>query len=71
MTKKQMYTPVSYRTIPWNHNGEDYYCELSFNCAGFNIQTNIFDKNHNRIVGKQADILEYELAIDLANKSCA
>jgi len=70
MTKKQMYTPVSYRTITWNHNGEDYFCELSLNNAGFNIKTNIFDKNHNRIIGKQAETLEWEFAVHLADKAC-
>lgn len=70
MTKKQMYTPVSYRTVTWNHNGEDYFCELSLNSAGFNIKTNIFDKNHNRIIGKQAEALEWEFAVHLADKAC-
>jgi hypothetical protein len=70
MTKKQMYTPVSYRTVTWNYKGEDYYCEFSLNNAGFNIKTNIFDKNHNRIFGQQGDILEEQFAIHLMNKAC-
>jgi hypothetical protein len=70
MTKKQMYTPVSYRTVTWNYEGEDYYCEFSLNNAGFNIKTNIFDKNHNRIFGQQGDILEEKFAIHLMNKAC-
>jgi|APGre2960657404_1045060.scaffolds.fasta_scaffold471431_2 hypothetical protein len=70
MTKKQMYTPVSYRTVTWNYKGEDYFCEFSLNNAGFNIKTNIFDKNHNRIFGQQGDILEEAFALHLMNKAC-
>jgi len=65
-----MYTPVSYRTVTWNYKGEDYFCEFSLNNAGFNIKTNIFDKNHNRIFGQQGDILEEAFALHLMNKAC-